>query len=159
MYIVSDEWLLHDLAGEMGAERQATAFRFVQFVLEKCDCFATLDGARFMQKVWNFSKESHLMPAPTRQIAKVFFARVVMNSEKFVRLTREQIGQISQEIRDAAGDDTYLLEVHLSLQGSVIVTTDTRLRPKLPPDAAVEIHFAEDFVREYDPVRGWRDRP
>ena len=151
MHIVVDEWLTHYLSGEEGTEKQALAFRFIQDVVQKCDCFATMENQGLVQKIWNLARASHSLPAAGRQITKIFFAKVVFNSEKFIRLRDDQINEIAADVLEAAGKDTYLVKTHLSLPESLIVTTDERLRQKFSANEGVKISLAEQFMREYDP--------
>jgi len=37
VYIIPDEWLIYDLKGENGKEKQREAFKFLESVEEKCD--------------------------------------------------------------------------------------------------------------------------
>lgn len=151
MHIVIDEWLTHYLSGAEGLDNQAFAFRFVQAVIHKCDPYATLNGEKFVKKVWQLAKDSESFPARTRQIVKVFLAQVVFNSQKFVRLRNDQARELPQDIaRKAGSDDEYLLKTHLSFPGSVIVTTDGRLCDKFKADERVNIRLAPEFVQEYD---------
>jgi hypothetical protein len=73
------------------------------------------------------------------------------NSDKTILLDECDIKELPQGLaKIVPDDDKYLVELWYSVPGSVIVTTDAKLRDKLiEHDSSARIFLLEEFLQKY----------
>lgn len=147
--VVVDEWLFHYLNGSMGKDKQEEAVRFVYRLLKICDKIVISNNGKFIEKFNEFIKNSGINPL-VRGISQVLKTSIIKNSKKTVILKKDQIRKLSDELlRITPTDDCYLLEQHISVKGSFILTTDGRLKDKFLSRKGIDIRLVDGFMRSY----------
>lgn len=144
--LIIDEWIWHDLSGENGEEKLKEAFKFLEFVYEKCDKIATIKDSRFEKKFFNFCERSDSI---SREIVKFYMGFIFYNSEKYISVNEKECPQIPEDILLEDSDDYYLVKLYYKLQ-CPIITTDSdllKLRNKL------QCEHRDNFLLHY-----WREK-
>jgi hypothetical protein len=153
MILILDEWLIHDLQGENGFERQSESFQFLERVKERCDKVVFVRGSKFLEKVWGFSEVS-ARDSELRKKFKFLKTTFIFNNLKSEILDLEDIESESDEeiLKDVNYDDHYIVLSYLYFrrrgEDVKIITTDRKLKSVLER-GGVLIDYRDDFVRGY----------
>jgi hypothetical protein len=148
--IIIDEWLFHDLLAENGDEKQNNAFLFLFKFLKKPDKIVILRGSPFEAKMFRFIKESEKDTA-LNVISKLFHKAIIPNSSKTLFLNREDLKPIPLKLlKLIPEDDIYLFQIHLTVKGSFILTSDGRWPTKLVQNKAVKVLMKDPFLKKYN---------
>jgi len=125
LLIIPDEWLIHDLIGENGENKQRETINFLEKVYIKCDKLVILSGSPFNNKVYKLLfKDSRVH---VRKISKFFYLKFLINSEKCIKL--DSVKELPENIKDKVPEeDRYLFQIRETLQEGIIVTTDEGLQ-------------------------------
>lgn len=149
--LVVDEWLFHDLLGqnEDKGSRQEEAWVFIYKLLKNKDKIIILEGSPFEKKMNRFIKQSE-NDVLLSSMSKTFHGSIVRNSSKAFLLSKDAIKPIPKKILAMIPkDDIYLFEAHLSVKGSVIVTSDGRWPEKLKKHKSVKVIMRDQFLKNY----------
>lgn len=143
--LVIDEWLWSDLSGENSAESQVESFEFIQAIYNKCDRIVTVKGSKFNQKTFDLCKHTDVR---RREIAKYYRNNFLFNSKKFVNLEQSSLKPVPEHISKVTKeDDHYLIQAYLTVEASVIVTTDNPLKTEVNND--INCQLRNEFVPSY----------
>jgi hypothetical protein len=114
MILILDEWLIHDLQGENGFERQSESFQFLERVKERCDKVVFVRGSKFLEKVWGFSEVS-ARDSELRKKFKFLKTTFIFNNLKSEILDLRDIESESDEeiLKDVNYDDRYIVLSYL----------------------------------------------
>jgi len=151
--LILDEWLIHDLQGENGFERQSESFQFLERVKERCDKVVFVRGSKFLEKVWGFSEVS-ARDSELRKKFKFLKTTFIFNNLKSEILDLEDIESESDEeiLKDVNYDDRYIVLSYLYFrrrgEDVKIITTDRKLKNVLER-GGVLVDYRDDFVRGY----------
>ncbi len=154
--LVLDEWLWSDASGENGNDRQRESLEFVLAIYEICDRVVVVKGSRFEQKAESFWKHTD----PTRRrFARFFKESILYNSVKAELVDMDQLAALPESlIQDTQPEDRYLVQAHLALQGSTVITTDSDLKSALDRHG-LPCNHRNDFVSGYLSAYRKRKRP
>src|SRR3972149_10319771 len=142
---IIDEWIWHDLPGENGKEKLEEAFKFLEFVYEKCDKIATIEDSRFEKKFFNFCERADLI---SRRITNFYKNYILYNSEKYIRVNEKDCQQISEDISSKIKpDDQYLVKLYYKLE-CPIITTDNPLLEILG-NHQIQCEHRDNFLPNY----------
>lgn len=148
--IVLDEWLFHDLLGENGLEKQRETFQFIYKLVDVCDRIVLLESSPFVLKFWDFVKKSGSEPK-LRAISQFLKTSILTNSLKTIKLGKDEIKPVPEHlIKLIPLSDHYLLQAHLKLKNSFIVTTDGGWDfKKLAKQKTIAIKKRDQFIADY----------
>lgn len=147
MEITVDEWLIHYISEP---ERRNEVFTFLQTVKEKCDSFVTIRGGNLERKIWRMSKASGYWSPDGRALVKWFMFEFRKNSSRFHLVEQAEVVTISSELENKTpSKDLYLVKCAMTT-GSIIVTTDNRLRECLSDVGELTISSVDEFISQYD---------
>jgi hypothetical protein len=140
---IINEWLWADLNGENGEEKQKEVVDLLETLYKKCDRIAVAKGSKFQQKERNFSKTAN--DVIRRMIAKLYFAKIKLNSQKYeeVDIEREE----GFDIEGINPDDLYLVRTHYKTNAPII-TTDNKLMNFLE-SKGIPYKSRDAFLQEY----------
>lgn len=142
---ILDEWIWHDLSGENGEEKRKEAFKFLEYVYEKCDKIATIKASKFEKKFFNFCRQTDLN---TRRIANFYKNNILYNSEKYIRVNEDECQKLSEDILSKINpDDQYLVKLYYKLQ-CPIITTDEKLLEILRAHQ-IQCEYRDNFLSSY----------
>ena len=144
--LVIDEWLWSDLAGENSTDKQRETFQFLEAVFSKCDRIVIVKASRFEEKAMEFCRHTDVT---RRRIVRFCKDRFWYNSDKAVLLDQAQLKDLpAQVVNDVKTGDQYLVRAHLTVDASVVVTTDNPLKHALERHA-IHCKHRQDFVPGY----------
>jgi hypothetical protein len=140
--IIPDEWLIHDLKGDNGENRQREALVFLEKLYAKCDRLAILDGSSFLCKFYKLLMKD--LRLRIREISKFLNLCFIRNADKCVKLpvANELPESLKEEVPE---DDQYLYQIRQTLRQGIIVTTDEKDLRNLPNTV-----IRKKFLEEYD---------
>lgn len=141
---IVNEWLWSDLNGENGEEKQRQSAYFLETLYKKCDKIAVAKGSKFQQKEWNFS-ENAAVDVIRRKIARLYFANIRYNSQKYEEVDIEEEEEV--DLEDINTDDLYLVKTHYKAKG-LIITTDNKLMNILQ-SKCIPCKLRDAFLQEY----------
>jgi hypothetical protein len=147
--LVLNEWIIHDLEGENGSERQNETYEFLNQVERKCDHLVLLRGSMWMKKACELMKESG-KSSNLRILSKFLFNTFILNPVKCKIFESNEVPPLSADLESVIStDDLYLIALHILLPGSIVVTTDTKLMEALSKSPNIIIKLRDDFLKSY----------
>jgi hypothetical protein len=123
---VINEWLLEDLRGANGAERQRQAVEFLSKLVKRCDGIVVVIESAWWRKAFDLMKRSD-DPA-VREVSKFLHLQVLRDSQKCRLLSQENLCPLPCALRH---DDWYLVQAYLTAKADAIITTDESLKEVL----------------------------
>ena len=150
MDIVVNEWLLEYLRPDADADHMDLALKFVSAWAEKHDRVVIRRTSPFVQKFYGYMKQFGWDAAFKRRFSGLN-RLLFVNSDKTLILDDCDVKELPEVLADGIpADDKYLIELWSSVPGSVVVTTDGRLKDiLLKYDASAEIYLLTEFLRTY----------
>lgn len=109
MILILDEWIIHDLQGDNGQNRQKESYKFLETIINKCDKIAILRGSKFIEKIFHFAKKACNLGK--RELSKMLVNKFLFNLKKseiinFENIESEEIKNILEEVKP---DDHYIV--------------------------------------------------
>jgi len=147
-YVLND-WLIHDLRGDNGKERQEEARLLLEALREKCDQLAMLKESSWMRKAYELTTHQDTL---LRVLSRLLHLYILRDSNKFQLLHPGQIVTIPEHVRRLVPEeDIYLFEAYYSAKAEALVTTDEELLqiPSNAQDANIIIRGRDDFIDDY----------
>ena len=144
--IVLNEWVLHDLAGENGEERQRQAGSLLDKFGAESSMLAVWRGSPWMSKLARFAKSA---PQPGPHLLLKKLANLVYDSARCRILENDQVPPLAPELAELPSDDIYLVETYRAAKADLLVTEDNRLLAALHdhcPD--VKVQTRDGFMRD-----------
>ena len=121
--IVPDEWLVHDIWGDNGEERQQEAVEFLEYLMRQCDRFLLRRPSPFLDKAYRLMKDTR---REFRKISKSLRLEVLYNSQKTIYV--DESSPIPEELSEGVKQgDRYLVEALVTNSEAVLVSTDEAL--------------------------------
>ncbi len=153
MILILDEWIIHDLQNDNGMDKQKESFQFLQKIKEKCDEIALVEGSKFTEKLWDFSKKASQI---IEFKAKFGFLKgsFIYNSKKTKIINLQDIESKNYDdiLKDVNRDDHYLVLCYeyLKQKGkeTIIITTDKNLKRTLE-QKGISIELRDEFLKKY----------
>lgn len=149
MEIVVNEWLLHYLSPNAEECDTNLAFQFIQVWIKGSDKVVIRRQSPFTKKLYGFMKasESHSDFIKKRFVRLFKFS---FDSDKTIVIDECDINTLPQELEaKTPPKDKYLIEMAYSRAGSIIVTTDKRLKEQLEDERDLKIYLLEEFLKKY----------
>ena len=144
--IVLNEWVLHDLAGEKGEERQRQAGSLLDKFGAESSMLAVWRGSPWMSKFARFTNRA-ARPRPRLLLKKL--ANLLYDSARCHILENDQVPPLAPELAaKLPRKDIYLVETYRAAKADLLVTEDARLLAALHahcPDVTVQTR--DDFMR------------
>lgn len=145
--LVVNEWLIHDLRGDNGEERQREGLQFLVVLVKKCDHLVVLEGSQWMAKAYNLMTHSELK---IRQASIYLRSKVLLDPLKITKRNPKDISVLPEKLKAlVSAEDEYLIQLHLAVPGSIVVTTDEDLQHSFSPFPEVRIRLRTRFMAEY----------
>ena len=144
--LVINEWLFHDLQGDNGPRTQLESARFLEELKRRKDRLVVPTEGRWMEKA--MGQMSHNDPR-RRTLSKLL--QSVLNSQVFSEWhVLQGLSEVSNDlIAITPPEDLYLVQVYLSAEADLLVTTDQPLHDALSRRPEVEISFRDEFLAAY----------
>ncbi len=144
--LVVDEWLLEDLGGANGPEKQLESYNFLLKLKEQCDRIAVPHDSVWIRKAYGLLA---LQYSPPIRVCSQYLQGVILHDpNKCALLEAQDIVSIPEDIRTALPEeDLYLAEAYYSASATVLVTTDLKHFQKLA--TVMTIRARDDFLRDY----------
>lgn len=149
MEIVVNEWLLDYLRPDAQADETSLAIRFVNAWVEKCDKVVIRRTSPFTRKLYRYMDQCRgyqICLGRFRALNNLF-----RDSDKTRMLDDCDISEIPENLAKIVPyDDKYLVELWYSVPGSIVITTDAKLKEKLlEHDPSAKIYLLEEFLISY----------
>ena len=144
--IVLNEWVLHDLAGENGEERQRQAGSLLDKFGAESSMLAVWRGSPWMSKFALFTNRA---AGPGPHLLLKSLANLVYDSAHCQILENDQVPPLAPELAELPRKDIYLVETYRAAKADLLVTEDNRLLAALHdhcPD--VKVQTRDDFMRD-----------
>ena len=159
MLLILDEWIIHDLQGDNGREKQKESFAFLEKIKEKCDKISWILGSKFIHKYYNFCKFCGEICCDPELRGKIIFINdyFIYNPQKIESITLDELNieveEYSHILKDINPDDHYIVKAYFYLKRKIneepiIITTDEKLVKKLR-DLGVQVDFRDNFIPNY----------
>jgi len=159
MLLILDEWIIHDLQGDNGSEKQEESYKFLEKIKERCDKICWIEGSKFSKKFYDFCEfvGKKLFDPELRKKIVLLEGSFHYNSQKVesIRLYElniievQKYNHILQRIKD---DDHYLIKAYFYLRQKniepIIITTDRELIENLRKHN-IPIEHRDDFIKKY----------
>jgi len=148
MEIVVNEWLLEYLRSDARQEDKALASEFVNDWLNARHKVVIKRNSPFTSKFYRYMGQSTRSIACRKRFSSLFQILFV-DSDRTRILDDCDITSLPPDLVDKVpSDDLYLIELWHSVPGSVVVTTDEKLRQKLREhDSSAKIYLLQEFLR------------
>lgn len=145
--LILNEWVIHDLSGENGQERQIETYQFLERVEIKCDHLVVLHGSSWMTKAFQLMKESD---ERVRYYSKYLHGSFLRNPSKCKIFYANELAKIPRNVKARVpSDDSYLIALYLTEPESVIVTTDENLVEALSKLTNIVVRLRDEFLTLY----------
>lgn len=143
---VINEWLWADASGSNGKDAQRQALQIIDSLSESEHRIVIIEGSAFDQKAWTLCKSSNTV---VMRLVRVFLNKVRQNSDRCLILKPETAFPLSDELVPLIKpDDRYLIRAQRTVEGAVLVTTDTPLRESTKR-AGLPSLSREEFLSRY----------
>lgn len=141
---VVNEWLLHDLRGDNGQERQVEADKFLDIVLHRCDTIVFVLGSPWARKAFELMKSDD----PKRRLLSKKLWGLLKDAQKRYLLRQDELQPLSKDLQESVkADDWYLLQAFITANADGIITTDEDLREALA-SFRIPIVMRDDFLKQ-----------
>jgi len=144
---VINEWLPEDSSGANGRTAQSEALTIITVLAESDHQIVVIERSAFEQKFWNVCKNND--DFVTRDIARIYMKDLRFNLTRCVILKPDQTAPIPEALAEATKtDDHYLLRAQLTVDGSILVTTDGDLCQAVR-QANLPCLFRDEFIEDF----------
>jgi len=149
MEIVVNEWLPEYLRPDADASETDLVDKFVKAWLEKCDKIIIKENSPFTSKFYAYMHQSGGYPTYRKRFEVLF--HLFLDSDRTAIVNECDIRELPQDLtKIVPDDDKYLVELWHSVPGSVVVTTDAKLRNTLIEyDSSAKIYLLKEFLQMY----------
>lgn len=148
MEIVVNEWLLDYLRPDAKEEDKNLAMKFVNSWVQNCHKVVIRRNSPFTSKFYRYMGQSGGDIACRQRFSKLFGV-LFLDPERTRILDDCDVKALPKDLADKIpSDDKYLIELWHSVPGSVVVTTDEKLKDSLQgqrPSAG--IYLPEEFIQ------------
>ena len=149
IYIITDEWLFHDLLGQNGTDKQEETSRFLVRLAQNDDKLLVLKESPFEEKTKLLLKNSS-NDRVVRGVSQLLQSSILRDSEKTIFIKPEDAKPIPDFLTKLVpAEDQYLFVIHQKYKGSVIVTTDKRWNKKVYENKTYNIEIRDVFLQKY----------
>jgi len=147
---VINEWLLEDLLGENGPEREEQSHQFLLKLIEKCDKIAVMEPSPWLDKAWKLSR--HGSPKQL-EYGRILFGRIYVDPRKCHHLYKNEVKSLPEGLKELIGPkDQYLVETYCSVQDvTLLVTTDKKhiFDALFGSSWDIKAALRDDFLNDY----------
>ena len=151
--LVINEWLIHDLLGDNGADAQRESARFLVAFEQSDDAIAVLHDSPWMEKIYELMRQTGAQTAaPLMRRASIRILRLIRSDDKCLYLYQPAIdaANIPQDaIAAAPQEDIYLIQLYYAAHADLLITTDHGLHSAFAPRQDVAVIFRNDFLPNY----------
>jgi hypothetical protein len=147
--MVLNEWILHDLRGDNGPERQLAAGTYMQALKQKRDQIVVLRGSRWTQKAFELMAVSS---PQVRILSQRLHLAILRDSDRCRYIETTQIEPLPTDLADEVPmDDVYLFQTAQAAGETLLVTSDGRLidRVKSAVNRGIHLRARDEFLQEY----------
>ena len=151
--LVINEWLIHDLLGDNGADAQRESARFLVAFEQSDDAIAVLHDSPWMEKVYELMGQTGAQTAaPLMRRASIRILRLIRSEGKCIYLYQPDIAAAAvpqDAIAAAPEEDIYLIQLYYAAHADLLITTDHGLHNAFAPRHDVAVMFRNDFISDY----------
>jgi len=148
---ILNEWFWADCANENGPKNFREAVELISALASNDDSIIFVAGGRAEEKFWSLTRSNS--PPAQRTLFKVFYLQIYLDSAKCRIVHTDNLPPCPRQLIYRVNvDDRYLVQAQLTVEGSIIVSTDTNLLIVLRNDGLP--HESRDmFIESYLPPR------
>ena len=143
--IVLNEWVLHDLAGDNGGQRQRQANSLLDKFDGASNLLAVPADSQWMQKLWRLATS----PMEAARVCGRKLREIVLDPDRRCLVGKAEVCLLAPELAaKLPRKDIYLVETYRAAKADLLVTEDARLLAALHahcPDVTVQTR--DDFMR------------
>lgn len=151
MELIVDEWLLEYMRPDAKDDDRLLALRFVNAWKRRCDKLLLRRPSPFVKKFYRYMKRFGGDLDFKRRFSKLN-QLLLRNSRKTRILDEGDVPSLQKEVADMIHpDDWYLIEAASCSEGSVLVTTDGRLRERLSQRTGFLVYSQAEFLGKFAP--------
>lgn len=156
MILILDEWIIHDLRGDNGEDKQKESYKFLETIKQKCDKIVILENSAFYKKILKFFKNVSKLKVFERKIAKIL-SSFLLNSQKTLKINQLSIGNLEESKEELKNilekikhDDHYIVKAYYYLKQleCLIITTDNPLLNILN-NYNIQCSYRDNFLESY----------
>jgi hypothetical protein len=155
LILILDEWIIHDLQGDNGKDRQEESLELLERIKRNCDKIAIVKNSKFVNKIWQFSKEASKSSSQAkRNIFRILKNEFLFNLNKseILELEHAKVKDLMEVLEEVNKDDHYIVIAYHSLKQKgvecVIVTTDKPLSEILIRHN-INCKLRDGFLKDY----------
>jgi len=154
MFLILDEWVVHDLQNDNGKDRQIETVQFLEKVGRKYDKLVVVRDSKFLKKIWNFF--SSISGSNVEFRGKVRLVKSLIQDTEKTEFIESKIlkngNQINNRFLSQVNEDDHYLALayfHFkNIEETIIITTDKKLKETLEQNG-VSIRFRDEFLINY----------
>ena len=151
--LVINEWLIHDLLGDNGADAQRESARFLVAFEQSDDAIAVLHDSPWMEKVYELMRQTGAQTAaPLMRRASIRILRLIRTEAKCLYLYHPDIAAANipdDAIAAAPQEDIYLIQLYYAAHADLLITTDHGLHNAFATHPDIAVTFRHDFLPTY----------
>jgi len=145
MIVLHDDWLLHDLRGDNGPQRQEEAAELLKEVVRRCDRIAVPPpGSSWVKKVHDLASFEDPL---RRSLSRLLYREVLWDLQKAI-WAQGHVGLPTDLECRVPKDDEYLAQAYLETEADLLVSEDRKLLEGLRR-CCIQTLCREDFLRDY----------
>jgi hypothetical protein len=123
---IINEWLPEDSSGINGRKAQTEALTVITTLAASDHQIVVIEQSPFEQKFWNLCKVNN--DVVIQGIARAYMKDLRWNLDRCIILKPQETAPIPETLAAATKpDDHYLLHAQVTVQGTILVTTDQDL--------------------------------
>lgn len=130
MEFVVNEWLLDFLLPDADPQNKSMAIQFLEAAVKKGDKIVVRRPSPFFKKFYRYMKQFGSDVGCKKRLT--YLNNLFHDSERTIIIDDADTNNLPADIENLVpADDKYLVELALSCNDKIIITTDTRLKEKL----------------------------
>ena len=143
---VLNEWILHDVAGDNGLDRQRAAGVLLLRLRDGEDRIAVAWNTPWMAKAQSLMS---VVRPEVRLLSKLLRLRIILDPQKCLLLDQSSLEPLPEEEEGLLPPkDAYLVQLYRAASADVIVTTDAEFHQKAA-GLGIRIVLRDEFLAEH----------
>lgn len=144
---ILNEWFWADLGNETDPIKRKESIQLLTTLASNDDSIIFVTGGRAEEKFWRLCRNDS--PSIQRAIGRIFVLQILRNSTKCITVHADNLPACPDHlVLKINQDDHYLIQAQLTVQASIIITTDTRLIKVLKKEDIPHEH-RDKFIELY----------
>ena len=150
MQFVVNEWLLEYLTPNADEDNFKKVNKFIEYISGQSHKIVIGRKNPFITKFYKFSKEYSWNESSNKNFKKLHNL-LFRDSERTLIIEDNELYKIPEELKNKThSKDIYLIELALSTEDKIIITTDSKLKEMLKDVNDLNIELLDDFLNKID---------